>query len=233
MDFKGEFRLGSSYYCYPLTVEDAHTRFLLCCHGLSSTAYTGVRPVLNRLFRERGLPDAIRTDNGSPFASVGLMGLSRLSVWWLKLGIAHHRIAPGKPWQNGRHERMHRTLKNEATIPPEPNMKAQQRRFEIFINEYNMERPHQSLSGNVPASLYHSSARVMPARIKKPDYPAHFEVRKVSHCGGIKLKNRAVFVSNVLANEYVGLEEVDCGIWNVMFYNTLLAKLNEINFKLT
>ena len=233
MDFKGEFRLGNSRYCYPLTVEDAHSRFLLCCHGLNSTAQTGVRPVLDRLFRERGLPNAIRTDNGSPFASTGHLGLTRLSVWWLKLGIAHQRISPGQPWQNGRHERMHRTLKKAATIPPESNLKAQQDRFDRFVHEYNMERPHQSLDGDVPASQYKPSSRAMPKRIEKPDYPGHFEVRKVSSSGTIKLRGRIPFIGAALVHEYVGLEEIDAGIWNVIFYDTLLARFDENNLKLT
>lgn len=233
MDFKGEFRLLNGIYCYPLTVADAFSRFLLCCQGLTSTRQKGVRPVLGRLFREYGLPDAIRTDNGSPFVSTGRLGLTRLSVWWLKLRIAHQRIAPGQPWQNGRHERMHRTLKEETTLPREPNMTAQQHRFGDFQREYNTDRPHQNLGGDVPASHYEPSLRAMPARIKSPDYPGHFEVRKVSHKGAIKFKNRHLFISHALSGEYVGLEEVDYDIWSVHFYNTMLARFNENNYRLT
>ena len=233
MDFKGEFRLLDSIYCYPLTVEDAFSRFLLCCHGLTSTRQKGVRPILGRLFREYGLPDAMRTDNGTPFVSNGGLGLTRLNVWLLKLDIVHQRIAPGQPWQNGRHERMHRTLKEETTLPREPNMRAQQRRFDIFQREYNTDRPHQHLNGNIPASYYEPSQRAMPARIKSPDYPGHFEVRKVSTGGCIKFKNRFIFVSQALEGEYVGLEEVDTNIWSVHFYSTLLARFNENNYKLT
>ena len=233
MDFKGEFRLLNSIYCFPFTVQDAYSRFLLCCHGLTSTAYRGVRPVLERLFKERGLPEAIRTDNGPPFVSTGRLGLTRLSVWMLKLGIIHQRIAPASPWQNGRHERMHRTLKREATIPPEANLKAQQERFDDFVQEYNTERPHQHLGGDVPAEHYQSSPRAMPRRIEKPDYPGHFEVRKVSSSGSIKFKNRRLFISEVLGDEYIGLEEIECDIWSVMFYDTLLARFNENNFRLT
>ena len=233
MDFKGEFRLLSGIYCFPFTAEDAYSRFLLCCHGLGSTAQKGVRPVLERLFRENGLPDAIRTDNGSPFVSTGRLSLTRLSVWWLKLRIVHQRIAPGSPWQNGRHERMHRTLKQEATIPPEADFKAQQERFDSFLQEYNTERPHQSLGGDTPASHYQPSPRAMPRRIDAPDYPRHFEVRKVSASGTIRFKGETPFISLALANEYIGLEEIDFGIWSVIFYDTLLARFNENNLRLT
>lgn len=227
MDFKGEFRLLNGAYCYPLTIEDAHSRFLICCHGLNSTAGRGVRPVLECAFSEYGLPEAIRTDNGAPFASSGRLGLSRLAVFCLKLDIAWHRIAPASPWQNGRHERMHRTLKEEATIPPEADMQAQQRRFDRFRQAYNTDRPHQSLGGKRPASRYQPSSRRMPNRIEQPRYPSHFEVRKVSAGGRIKFKNRTPFISETLAKEFVGLEEIECGIWSVNFYQTELGRFNE------
>jgi putative transposase len=235
-DFKGEFRLGSGAYCYPLTVQDAYSRYVLACEGLPSTAHGGAQPVFERLFREHGLPLSIRTDNGGPFASKALCGLSRLSVWWIKLGIDHDRIQPGCPQQNGRHERMHRTLKAETTRPPEGAFAAQQERFDAFRTEYNEIRPHQALDGAVPASRYARSsqnssqkrpAREMPARCPEPQYPGHAEVRKVSTTGEVKFKARPLFVSAVLAGEYVALEEIDDGRWNLLFDTVLLGRLDE------
>jgi transposase InsO family protein len=226
-DFKGEFRLGSSNYCYPLTIQDAHSRYLLACEALPSTAHSGAEPVFERLFREHGLPERIRTDNGGPFASKALCGLSRLSVWWIKLGIGADRIQPGCPQQNGRHERMHRTLKAETTRPPGATLSDQQDRFDNFQTEYNEVRPHQALEGAVPASRYAHSLRKMPKRCPEPQYSGHAEVRKVSTTGEIKLKNRPLFVSAVLAGEYVGLEEIDDGVWNLLFDNVLLGRFDE------
>src|SRR6266851_5273955 len=158
-DFKGHFRTRDAIYCYPLTVADQHTRYLLGCHGLLSTKGHGVRPVFDRLFRTYGLPRAIRTDNGVPFATTGIHGLSQLNVWWLRLGIQHQRILPAHPQQNGAHERMHKTLKGDAIRPPRSTLVTQQRAFNRFRDEYNHDRPHQSLRGRTPGSLYCSSAR--------------------------------------------------------------------------
>lgn len=232
-DFKGQFRLLDSIYCYPLTVSDAHSRYLLACDGLRSIRHKGVRPVFARIFSDYGLPDAIRTDNGHPFASQGVLGLTLLSAWWIKLGIRHQRIAPGQPQQNGRHERMHRTLKQETALPPKADMNAQQVCFDAFINDYNSVRPHQSLDGDVPASHYKPSVRQMPRRIPKPDYPQHAQVRKVSSKGTIKLHSKNFFISLALSGEYLALEEVDYGIWTVNFYNTLITRFDEHNYKLT
>jgi len=229
-DFKGEFRLGSGLYCYPLTVQEAHSRMLLVCQALPSTAHEGARPVFERLFRQHGLPKRLRTDNGTPFASQALCGLSRLSLWWIKLGIVPERIEPGRPEQNGRHERMHRTLKAETTRPPEANMQAQQERFEAFRRHYNTVRPHQALKGAVPASRYVSGlaqGRPMPERDLEPDYAGHLERRLVSSSGSVKLKSRPLFVSQVLAGEYVAFEEVDDGIWSLWFDRVLLGRLDE------
>ena len=232
-DFKGEFRLGSGAYCYPLTIQDAHSRYLLACAGQASTAHPGTAGVFSILFRERGLerglPAAIRTDNGSPFASRAICGLSRLSLWWIKLGIRHDRIQPGCPQQNGRHERMHRTLKAETTRPPGDTFAGQQERFERFQNEYNHVRPHQALAGATPASRHAWSAlRRMPVgRLPDPTYPGHAEVRKVSSAGTIKFKAQPLFVSHVLEGEYVALEETDEGIWSLWFYDVLLGRLDE------
>lgn len=235
-DFKGEFRLGSSEYCYPLTVQDAYSRYLLACEGLLSTAHGGAKPVFERLFREHGLPLSIRTDNGSPFASLALCGLSRLSVWWIKLGIDPDRIQPGCPQQNGRHERMHRTLKAETTRPPESTFSEQQQRFDDFQTEYNEIRPHQALEGAVPESSYAppsvSLGRKMPPECPEPQYPGHLEVRKVRANGTIKFKGRWLFVSEVLTGEHVGLEEIDDGVWTLLFDEVLLGRFDEPSWRL-
>lgn len=231
-DFKGQFKTLDGLYCYPLTVTDAHSRYLLLCHGLLSTAQEGVFPCFEHLFREHGLPRAIRTDNGNPFATRALCGLSKLNVWWIKLGIDHQRIEVGRPDQNGRHERMHRTLKAETTRPPERNLKAQQVRFDAFQREFNQERPHEALGGTVPASCYRSSPRPMPMKLPEPEYPAYYEKRWVSKCGTFRFKHRQLFLSQALPQEWIGLEEVDDGIWSVYFYDRLLARLDERDYKL-
>lgn len=233
MDFKGEFRMGDGRYCYALTVADAHSRFLLGCDALCSTAGEGAKRCLERLFRTYGLPRAIRSDNGSPFASTARGGLSQLNVEWLKLGIAHHRIPPGKPQQNGAHERMHRTLKAETTRPPGGNQAAQQARFDDFRAEYNEERPHEALEQNPPASRYVASPREMPDVLQEPEYPGHYERRHVRTNGGFRFRGREIFLSEVLCSEWIGLEEVEDGIWSVYFFDRLLARLDERTFKLS
>ena len=231
-DFKGEFRTQDGQLCYPLTVSDANSRFLLACHGLTSTGSQDAQGVFERLFREAGLPTAIRSDNGCPFCSHALSGLSRLSVWWLKLGIDHQRIQPGKPQQNGRHERMHRTLKAETLRPPEADRQKQQERFDSFRREYNGLRPHQALDNETPSSLWTPSQRQMPPILPQPQYAGHLQVRSVRSNGFIRFKGKAWFVSELLVKERVGLEETDDGIWSLFFYNKLLAKLDEAGDKL-
>ncbi|MCC2671905.1 MAG: transposase [Armatimonadetes bacterium] len=179
-DFKGEFRLGNGQYCYPLTVSDAYSRFLLACDCRTSTASVGALPVFQRLFAEYGLPAAIRTDNGAPFASPALGGLSRLSVWWIKLGIQHQRIEPGHPEQNGRHERMHRTLKAETTRPPAPDDRRQQARFDAFREEFNTERPHEALEQQTPSTQYRPATRTLPTCLPSPAYAGHLFLRSVA-----------------------------------------------------
>lgn len=227
VDFKGEFRTRDARYCYPLTVADAHTRYLLGCDSLHSTSTAGVIPCFERMFREFGLPEAIRSDNGTPFASTAICGLSRLNVWWLKLGLVHQRIKRGKPQQNGAHERMHRTLKAETTRPPEWNAEAQQRRFDEFRREYNEERPHEALDEQPPAWHYSASAREMPSVLRAPEYPGHYETRGVRRTGEFRFRGHAIFLSEVLAGERIGLEEVDDGIWSIYFFDRLLARLDE------
>jgi putative transposase len=216
-DFKGQFKTRDGLYCYPLTVTDGYSRYLLGCQALSSTAVAEAQPVFARLFREFGLPERIRTDNGVPFATTTLARLSSLSAFWVRLGILPELIEPGKPQQNGRHERMHRTLKAETTRPPAGNRTAQQRRFNTFREEFNHECPHEALGMNTPAGFYEPSPRPMPSKLPPLDYPGHFEVRYVSFNGGIRWKRDWVNVSIVCAGEYVGLEEIDNGIWNVYF----------------
>lgn len=232
VDFKGEFLTRDGKYCYPLTTSDAHTRFLLGCEGLSSTRTTGALASMERTFREYGLPRAILSDNGVPFASTALRGLSRLSLWWLKLGIAHYRIEPGKPQQNSRHERMHRTLKACTTRPPERNLEAQQRRFDAFRQEYNEVRPHEALGQVPPATLYTPSLRLMPNVLPQPEYPGHFETRLVRHAGSFRFRGFDLFLSEVLAGEWIALDEVDDGVWGVYYFEHLLAKLDEREGKL-
>jgi putative transposase len=225
-DFKGEFPTRDGQLCYPLTICDAHSRFLLVCHALSSTALAGAEPVFTRLFAAYGLPQAIRTDNGPPFASSALGGLSRLNAGWTRLGIHHQRIDPGHPEQNGRHERLHRTLKAETTRPPEPDLLAQQARFERFRAEYNEVRPHEALAQEPPAAHYQGSTRPLPARTPTPEYEGHLLVRRVRPNGSIKLWNQELFVSSVLIGEQVALEEIDDGVWSVYYYRLLLGRLD-------
>jgi transposase InsO family protein len=231
-DFKGQFRMGNGRYCYPLTITDGYSRFLLGCQGLTSTAVAGAKPVFSRLFREFGLPRFIRTDNGVPFATNTLARLSRLSAWWVRLGVLPQLIEPGKPQQNGRHERMHRTLKAEATRPPSAAMRSQQRRFDRFRAEFNEVRPHEALEMRTPAALYQPSPRSMPARLPPLEYPDRFEVRYVSANGGIRWNCAWVNVSTVCVGEYVGLEEIDDGVWNVYFGALKLGRLLERKMKI-
>ena len=226
MDFKGEFKTGDGAYCYPLTVVDGFSRYLLGCQGQSSTSGEEAQPVLDRWLRKYGLPEAILTDNGAPFATHALCGLSRLSVWWIKLGIQVLHIQAGHPEQNGRHERLHRTLKAEATRPPSANRRDQQIRFSRFRRYYNEHRPHEALDQRPPAQLYRRSSRRYPRRIPNVEYPAHFEVRRISNRGALRWHKHRIFVSEVLKTEYVGLEEIDDGIWNVYFCAQLLGRFD-------
>ncbi len=216
-DFKGQFKTLDGIYCYPLTVQDGFSRCLLGCQGLAGTTYAGSRRVFTRLFREFGLPERMRTDNGTPFASMALGRLSRLSVWWIKLGILPDLTEPASPQQNGRHERMHRDLKAETTIPPAANRSAQQRRFNSWRVDFNEVRPHEAHGQKTPASVYEPSNRLFPSKLLMPEYPDHFEVRKVSSNGGIRWHSEWVNVSHLLGGDYIGLEEVADDIWTVHF----------------
>ena len=217
-------------YCYPLTIADLHTRYLLACHGLLSTKGQGVRPVFDRLFREYGLPRAIRTDNGVPFATCGIHGLSQLNVWWIRLGIQHQRILPASPQQNGAHERMHRTLKAATARPPQAHLPAQQRAFNRFRVLYNDERPHQFLGGRTPASLYQPSARRYTGGLPPIEYPGHYIPKRVTNAGTIRFKKRLLFIANSLKQHVLGLEEVDDGVWSIYFCHILLARIDERDY---
>ena len=222
-DFKGWFRTGDGRRCDPLTITDACSRYLLRCQVLPSQDHDCSQPVFEAAFRECGLPLAIRTDNGSPFATRALAGLSQLSVWWIKLGIHVERIDAGKPQQNGRHERMHLTLKNETAQPPEANSRAQQRRFDAFRQEFNEDRPHESLAMQTPGSVYVPSPRAYPSREPQLEYPAGWRIRKVMHKGGLNWKHDEVFLTAVLAGEEVGLEPIDDRYRRVWFGPVALA----------
>jgi transposase InsO family protein len=216
-DFKGEFKLGNGRYCYPLTVTDHASRYLLMCEALESVREELAFTSFERLFAERGLPAAMRSDNGVPFASPNaLYNLSKLSVWWLRLGIAIERIKPGHPQQNGRHERMHLTLKKEATRPPGTNSLQQQARFDDFLEEFNAERPHEALGMKRPADVYIPSARPYDG-LPELDYPFHDRDILVTACGRICLHKKKVNISGVLAGQRLGITEVDEGIWLVSF----------------
>jgi putative transposase len=229
-DFKGHFRTRDGIYCYPLTVADQHSRYLLACQGLLSTQGVGVRPIFDRLFRDYGLPRAIRTDNGVPFATTGIHGLSQLNVWWMSLGIQHQRILPGHPQQNGAHERMHRTLKAATAHPPQNHLAAQQRAFNRFRVVYNEERPHQFLEGGTPASVYRLSPRLYTGRVPPFQYPGHYIPKRVTNAGTIRFKKRLLFLANALKQHVIGLEEVDDGIWSIYFCNVLLARVDERDY---
>lgn len=231
-DFKGQFRTADGIYCYPLTVTDNHSRMLLGCHGLLTTACADAKPVFRRLFQEYGLPDRIRTDNGVPFATTSLARLSTLSAWWVRLGVMPDLIEPGKPQQNGKHERMHKTLKAETTRPPAATLRSQQRRFDHFREEYNHERPHEALDQETPASQYQTSIRPYPSKLPRLEYPAHFETRLVSDNGGIRWNCHWVNVSSCCAREYVGLEEIDDGVWDVYFGPLKLGRLLEAHMRI-
>jgi putative transposase len=216
-DYKGEFMLADRRYCYPLTITDFASRYLFACEALHTTKEIYAFTVFERVFKEFGMPRAIRTDNGVPFASPNaLFGLSRLAVWWLRLGIAIERIKPGNPQQNGRHERMHLTLKQQTTKPAAKNMLQQQDRFDSFIDEFNNERPHQALAMRYPAECYTTSPRTYRG-IKQIDYPFHDKTVTVTNCGRICYNRQKINLSTVFAGQNVGIKQIDDHIWIVSF----------------
>lgn len=218
-DYKGEFMMGNHKYCYPLTVTDYASRFLICCEGLESTKERMAFTVFDRLFKEYGLPKGIRSDNGVPFASAhAIYGLSRLAVWWLRLGITIERIKPGNPQQNGRHERMHLTLKKAVTRPPGLNLIKQQNMFDDFMEEFNHERPHEALGMKTPSEFYKPSDRVYRG-LPELEYPMHDKTITVTECGRICLHSKKINFSQVFAGQKVGVKEIEDRIWQLSFMN--------------
>jgi putative transposase len=224
VDFKGDFRLGNGRHCYPLTLRDAASRYTLRCQALSQPDLTATRRQIERAFAEFGLPECIRSDNGQPFAGLGLGHLSQLNVSWLRLGIAVEQIVPGRPDQNGSHEQFHRVLKAQTTRPPADTLGGQQRRFDTFRREYNEERPHEALGDEVPARHYRASPRPWPARPPALEYPSHWETRYVGSNGCVRLRHARVFVSTALVDQCIAFEEIDDGIWTVHFGRLALAR---------
>jgi putative transposase len=231
-DYKGQFRLGCGEYCYPLTATDNFSRKVLACYGLTSTDGEGAISSFDRVFRDEGLPEAIRTDNGAPFATTGLCGLSALSVWWLKLGIRHERIEPGHPEQNGRHERMHLTLKRETARPAAHDPAAQQVRFERFIKVFNDQRPHEALEMKTPNSVHVRSERSYDGKVPDPEYPNDDVVLRVRSTGQLNFGMDTIGVSKALAGELVGLLELDDDVWMLSFAGLELGIFRRGNPKL-
>jgi putative transposase len=225
-DFKGEFRTGDGRYCYPLTVRDAFSRFVLRCDAQAGRTTAETQRHFARAFAEYGLPARIRSDNGGPFAGPGLGGLSQLAVWWIRLGIQPERIAPGHPEQNGSHEHFHGVLKAHTTRPPAATARAQQRRFAAFCVEYNQQRPHEALHDDTPAAHYRPSSRAFPRRLPPLEYPGHVEVRRVDQNGNLSWR-RPLFVSTALADQPVAFEEVDDGVWTIRFAHVVLGRFDE------
>jgi len=232
-DFKGEFRTGDGVYCYPLTLRDGYSRYVLRCDALHRKDYESVRDRFLRAFATFGLPERIRSDNGGPFAAPGLTRLSRLAVWWIRLGIQPERIALGHPEQNGSHEQFHRVLKADTTRPPAPNCAAQQQRFRRFCREYNEVRPHEALDDDVPANRFVPSPRALPSALPPIEYPGHLEVRRVSTDGYVSWRGRMLFLTEVLRGEDIGFEEIDDGIWLLFFGTIRLARFDERTHRLT
>ena len=231
-DFKGWFRTGDGTRVDPLTITDAYSRYLLRCQAVEKTDTTRVQAIFEAAFRECGLPLAIRTDNGAPFASRAIAGLSRLAVWWMKLGIVPERIQAGHPEQNGQHERMHRTLGEETASPPAANARAQQRAFDRFRYVFNQERPHQALGMRTPSSCYMCSPREYPARVPEPEYGSALAVRKVRERGAFTWKHENVFLSEVLEGEHVALQPIDERYYRVYFADFPLARFDSYRLRI-
>jgi len=232
-DFKGWFRTGDGERIDPLTITDAHSRYLFRCQAVEKTDTARVQAIFEAVFREYGMPEAIRTDNGAPFASTAIAGLSRLAVWWMKLGIVAERIAAGHPEQNGRHERMHRTLKQETAQPPAANRREQQRVMERFRQEYNQVRPHEALGMRTPAAVYELSPRSFPAHVPEPEYPDTMLVYRVQQKGYFRWKRQEVFLSEVLWGEPVGLLPIDDSWFTVYFAQVPIARFDSKQLRVT
>jgi putative transposase len=225
-DFKGWFRTTDGTRIDPLTITDAYSRYLLRCQAVAKCDTERVRAIFEAVFREYGLPQSIRSDNGAPFASTAIAGLSRLAVWWIKLGIKVERIEPGKPQQNGRHERMHRALKEEVASPPAESRRAQQRELDRFRQEYNEVRPHEAIGMETPARVYVPSVREYPAQVPEPEYPDSMQVLTVKSHGHFRWQHHDVFLSEVLWGERIGLLPVDDRWFTIYFAQVPLARLD-------
>jgi transposase InsO family protein len=234
-DFKGQFRMGNAKYCYPLTVSDFHSRYLLGCEAMESTQSESAQQGFEWIFREYGLPTRLRTDNGVPFSSRSVQGLSSLSVWWMRLGIQVERIEPGKPQQNGRHERMHRTLKEDIRPRLSKNLLAQQEQLDRFREDFNERRPHEALKMKCPADLYKPSLKRYPDRLPEPTYPHHDLVRQVYATGSVCFREgKSFFISTALADQTIGFEEEEeDGLWRINFMDLDLGFLDEQTMKFT
>jgi len=226
-DFKGQFKTGDGVYCYPLTMQDCCSRYLLRCQGLRENSCELARPVFETAFREYGLPNAILSDNGSPFGSASFTGLTDLSAWWVRLGIEVLRIEPGHPEQNGRLERLHGTLKSETTKPAKANLSAQQRVFNRFRAEFNDERPHEAIANETPGSAYTPSNKAYPDRVPKPEYPGTFEVRRLNRHGEVHFEAYRFTIGKALRHEDIGFEPIDDGIWRLHYYAQQLGTFSE------
>jgi transposase InsO family protein len=233
MDFKGYFSTGDGTRCDPFTITDAHSRYLIRCQTVSRMDLSQVVAVCEAAMREYGMPARIRTDNGAPFAGTGLLGLSKLSLSWTKMGIVHERIQPGRPQQNGRHERMHRTLKEDTTKPPALTLRLQQKKFDRFRQIFNHERPHEGLNNETPASLYQRSSIMFPRVLTPFTYPRGFQTRRVNTSGDISWHKDRVFISQVFSFEDLGFEEMDEEIFRVYFREIELGELDvtELRFR--
>lgn len=231
-DFKGHFALGNRERCYPLTISDNDSRFIFNCQGLARTRESDVRPWFEWSFREYGLPDAMRIDNGPPFASLSLGGISQLSKWWIRLGIKPERIEPGKPQQNGRHERMHRSLKAAVASPPKYSMGAQQRAFDHFVTEFNEQRSHEALGRKTPSQVYRASLRRYPEKLPVVQYDEGYDVRQVRQNGEIKWQGNFLYLSQVLAKEPIALKQVTESQWEIYFSFYLLGIYDECKKKI-
>jgi putative transposase len=227
IDYKGQFRTGDGRLCYPLTITDNFSRYLLTCRGLRHPRYESTRPWLERTFREYGLPLAIKSDNGAPFASTGINGLSRLSVWLIRLQVIPERIELAHPEQNGRHERMHRSLKEAVCQPPKSCLSRQQMAFDHFKTEFNEERPHEALNMKTPVSLYEASRRQLPEKLPPVEYDSWMKIRRVLPSGGIKWRNNYIYISQALAGEPVGLKQITDTTWELWFSSYLLGIIDE------
>lgn len=226
-DYKGQFLTQDGKWCYPLTVMDHASRYLLACEGMLGTRLEETKVVFERLFRTHGLPSRLRTDNGAPFASPSRTGLTQLSIWWLKLGIIPERIAPGRPEQNGRHERMHRTLKRAVTLPVAMHLAEQQGRLDQFRQHYNEERPHEALRQQTPSACYRKSPRPYPERLLEPEYPSYVEVYRADCSGIINRQGLRIYVGQLLRHEHVGLEQIGEELWVVHFGPVVIGRLDE------